>query len=194
MSQPIVVAFAGSNRHGSLNRAALSLAETGARLAGAQVVQVDLRDYQMPLYDAEVHQANGVPESVRRLREVLRPAAGMLVASPEYNSSITPLLKNTIDWLSQPVADGIGAGGGRMPFDGKVVGLLGASAGGFGAIRALPHVSFIFSNLGSIVLPVVAVPAADKLFNADGSIANERQAKGLEDLGARVAKFASATR
>jgi NAD(P)H-dependent FMN reductase len=194
MSQPIVVAFAGSNRHGSLNRAALSLAEAGARQAGAQVLSINLRDYPMPLYDAEFHQANGVPESVRQLREVLRPAAGMLVASPEYNSSITPLLKNTIDWLSQSVADGIGAGGGRMPFDGKVVGLLGASAGGFGAIRALPHVSFIFSNLGSIVLPVVAVPAADKLFNADGSIANERQAKGLEDLGARVAKFATATR
>ena len=69
-----------------------------------------------------------------------------------------------------------------------------ASAGGFGAIRALPHVSFIFSNLGAIVLPVVAVPAADKLFHADGSIANERQAKGLEELGARVAKFAAATR
>jgi NAD(P)H-dependent FMN reductase len=194
MSQPIIVAFAGSNRQGSLNRAALSLAEAGARQAGAQVLSINLRDYPMPLYDAEFHQANGVPESVRQMRELLRPAAAMLVASPEYNSSITPLLKNTIDWLSQSVADGAGAGGGRMPFDGKVVGLLGASVGGFGAIRALPHVSFIFSNLGSIVLPVVAVPAADKLFHADGSIANERQAKVLEDLGVRVAKFAAVTR
>jgi NAD(P)H-dependent FMN reductase len=172
----------------------LSLAEAGARQAGAQVLSINLRDYPMPLYDAEFHQANGVPESVRQMRELLRPAAAMLVASPEYNSSITPLLKNTIDWLSQSVADGAGAGGGRMPFDGKVVGLLGASVGGFGAIRALPHVSFIFSNLGSIVLPVVAVPAADKLFHADGSIANERQARGLEDLGVRVAKFAAVTR
>lgn len=194
MSQPIIVAFAGSNRQGSLNRAALSLAEAGARQAGAQVLSINLRDYPMPLYDAEFHQANGVPESVRQMRELLRPAAAMLVASPEYNSSITPLLKNTIDWLSQSVADGAGAGGGRMPFDGKVVGLLGASVGGFGAIRALPHVSFIFSNLGSIVLPVVAVPSADKLFHADGSIANERQARGLEDLGVRVAKFAAVTR
>ncbi|MFO0114506.1 MAG: NADPH-dependent FMN reductase [Betaproteobacteria bacterium] len=194
MSQPIIVAFAGSNRQGSLNRAALSLAEAGARQAGAQVLSINLRDYPMPLYDAEFHQANGVPESVRQMRELLRPAAAMVVASPEYNSSITPLLKNTIDWLSQSVADGAGAGGGRMPFDGKVVGLLGASVGGFGAIRALPHVSFIFSNLGSIVLPVVAVPAADKLFHADGSIANERQAKVLEDLGVRVAKFAAVTR
>lgn len=194
MSQLIIVAFAGSTRRGSLNRAALSLAEAGARQAGAEVQAVDLRDYPMPLYDAEFHQANGVPDSVRQLREVLRSAAGMLVASPEYNSSVTPLLKNTIDWLSQSVADGVGAGGGRMPFEGKIVGLLGASAGGFGAIRALPHVSFIFSNLGAIVLPVVAVPAADKLFNADGSVANERQAKGLEELGARVAKFAAATR
>jgi NAD(P)H-dependent FMN reductase len=194
MSQPIIVAFAGSNRQGSLNRAALSLAEAGARQAGAQVLSINLRDYPMPLYDAEFHQANGVPESVRQMRELLRPAAALFVASPEYNSSITPLLKNTIDWLSQSVADGAGAGGGRMPFDGKVVGLLGASVGGFGAIRALPHVSFIFSNLGSIVLPVVAVPAADKLFHADGSIANERQARGLEDLGVRVAKFAAVTR
>jgi NAD(P)H-dependent FMN reductase len=92
MSQPIIVAFAGSNRQGSLNRAALSLAEAGARQAGAQVLSINLRDYPMPLYDAEFHQANGVPESVRQMRELLRPAAAMLVASPEYNSSITPLL------------------------------------------------------------------------------------------------------
>jgi chromate reductase len=194
MSKPTIIAFAGSNRNGSLNRAALTLAVAGAAKAGAEVEVIDLRQYVMPLYDADRHAIEGVPDNVRRLREAMRPAHGLLIASPEYNSSITPLLKNTIDWLSQSVAEGVGVGGGRMPFEGKVVGLLGASVGAFGTIRALPHVSFIFSNLGSMVLPVVAVPAADKLFHADGSIANERQAKGLEELGARVAKFAAATR
>ncbi len=186
MNNTNIIAFAGSNRRGSINRAALTLAVEGATLAGATVEVIDLRGYEMPLYDAEWHAANGLPETVRRLREKMRNANGVLIASPEYNSSITPLLKNTIDWLSQSVESGIGAGGGRMPFDGKIVGLLGASMGAFGAIRALPHVACIFSNLGSVVLPVMAVPAADKLFAPDGVVANERQAALLRDLGARV--------
>ena len=191
MSKASIIAFAGSNRGGSLNRNALNLAVEGARLGEADVDVVDLRDFVMPLYDADWHAANGVPEATRRLRERMRSARGLLIASPEYNASITPLLKNTIDWLSQSVADGFGAGGGRMPFENKTVGLLGASAGAFGTIRALPHVSYILSNLGAVVLPIVAVPGADKLYAADGSIANERQAKLLRDLGRRVALMAA---
>lgn len=193
MSKPFIIAFAGSNRAGSLNRIALNLAVEGARLGGADVEVVDLRDFAMPIYDADWHEANGVPESTKQLRERMRAARGLLIASPEYNASITPLLKNTIDWLSQSVADGVGAGGGRMPFDNKTVGLLGASAGAFGTIRALPHVSYILSNLGAVVLPILAVPGADKLYGADGAIANERQAKMLRELGGRVAAMAAAS-
>lgn len=186
-----IIAFAGSNRNGSINRAALSLAVEGAREAGASVEVISLADFPMPLYDADWHLANGVPDAARELRARMIAADGVLVASPEYNSSITPLLKNTIDWLSQSVTDGRGAGGGRLPFENKIVGLMGASAGAFGTIRALPHVAGILSNLGGIVLPILAVPGGDKLFNADGSVANERAAGGLRSLGARVAKFAS---
>jgi chromate reductase, NAD(P)H dehydrogenase (quinone) len=191
-----IIAFAGSVRTGSINRDVLSIAAvgaaSGATVQGAVVETVDLKDYEMPLYDADLHRAHGVPETVRALRERMRGAQGLLIASPEYNASLTPLLKNTIDWLSQSVESGVGAGSGRMPFEGKIVGLMGASAGGFGTIRALPHVSYILSNLGAIVLPVLAVPHADKLRNADGSIANERAAKSLEALGVQVAKIASA--
>lgn len=190
MSKPSIVAFSGSNRKGSINRAALTLAVEGAQQAGAVVDVVDLREFSMPLYDADWHLANGVPDAVRALREKLRVADGLLIASPEYNASITPLLKNTIDWLSQSVSDGVGAGGGRMPFEGKFAGLLGASAGAFGTIRALPHVSYILSNLGATVLPVLAVPGADKLFATDGTVANERQATMLRELGAQVAAMA----
>ena len=181
-----IVAFAGSNRRESMNRKALALAVEGARNAGADVEVIDLREYPMPLYDAEWHAANGVPEGMLSLRRKMIDAPGLLIASPEYNTSITPLLKNTIDWLSQSVE----GQSGRLPFENKVTGLMGASAGAFGTIRALPHVSYILSNLGAFVLPVVAVPHADELVNADGSVRNERAAKALRELGARVARNA----
>jgi chromate reductase, NAD(P)H dehydrogenase (quinone) len=187
-----IIAFAGSVRKGSINRDVLSLAVDGASAAGASVTTIDLKEFSAPLYDADWHRANGVPDTIRALRESMRDAGGLLIASPEYNTSLTPLLKNTIDWLSQSVDSGIGAGSGRMPFENKVIGLMGASAGGFGTIRALPHVSFILSNLGSVVLPVLAVPHADKLRNADGSVANERAEKSLNALGAQVARLAGA--
>ncbi len=185
-----IVAFAGSTRQGSINRISLGFAIEGARDAGIEVELIDLKDYPMPLYDADWHQTNGVPETTARLREKMISAQGLLIASPEYNSSITPLLKNTIDWLSQSVSDGVGKGGGRLPFEGKITGMMSASAGGFGGVRALPHVAAIFSNLGAIVLPIVAVPAGDKVVNADGGITNERAVQMLRQLGARVAKLA----
>ncbi len=185
-----IVAFAGSTRHGSINRISLGFAIEGAREAGVDVDLIDLKDYPLPLYDADWHSANGVPQIAALLRGKMIAAQGLLIASPEYNSSITPLLKNTIDWLSQPVGDGVGKGGGRLPFEGKITGVLSASAGGFGGVRGLPHVAGIFSNLGAIVLPIVAVPGGDKLLNADGTAANERAANSLRALGESVAKLA----
>ena len=189
-----IIAFAGSNRHGSINRIALGFAVSGASQAAAEVELIELRDYILPLYDADWHNAHGVPETAKQLRAKMIVADGLLIASPEYNSSITPLLKNTIDWLSQAVSEGLGAGGGRLPFEGKIIGLMGASAGGFGGVRALPHVASILSNLGAIVLPIVAVPGGDKILNTDGSVANERAVANLESLGASVAKMVRAAK
>lgn len=184
MTQAKILAFAGSNRKESLNRKALALAVAGARDAGAEVTVADLRDFPMPIYDADHHKSDGIPAGMLALRQLMMTANGLLVASPEYNTSITPLLKNTIDWLSQSV-EGVP---GELPFQNKVCGLMGASPGGFGTIRALPHVSYIFSNLGTFVLPVVAVPRAGDLLHADGSVKDERAAKMLRQLGAKVAQ------
>jgi len=178
-----ILAFAGSNRKESVNRKALALAVSGARETGADVTVADLRDFDMPIYDADFHHDNGVPKSMLALRELMLSANGLLIACPEYNASITPLLKNTIDWLSQSVDEHD-----KAVFGNKVCGLLGASPGGFGTIRALPHVAYIFSNLGTVVLPVVAVPKAHELMNADGTVNNHAAAKMLRELGARVAK------
>lgn len=184
MTAPALLAFAGSTRLASFNRLALEIVVAGARDAGASVDIADLADYPMPIYQADEHAAHGVPATMRALRARLIAADGLLLASPEYNGSITPLLKNTIDWLSQPV-DGES---GTLPFSGKMVGLCGASPGAFGAVRALPHVAQVLSNLGAIVLPIVGVPLAGKLFDADGKLHDEATRTRLTDLGARVVR------
>ena len=183
MTTASILAFAGSARRDSWNRKVLAVAAVGAREAGAEVTVVNLGDYPMPIYDADWHAEQGVPPAALELRRLMMAANGLLIASPEYNASITPLLKNTIDWLSQSV-DGAS---GRAPFEGKVGGLMGASSGAFGTIRALPHVSMILSNLGVLMRPVVAVPGVAKAFDESGAMTNDRTRQALSALGARVA-------
>ena len=178
-----ILAFAGSARRDSWNRKVLEVAVAGARGAGAEVTVVNLGDYPMPIYHADWHEEHGVPAPMLELRTLMMAANGLLIASPEYNASITPLLKNTIDWLSQDV----NGEGGRAPFEGKVGGLMGASNGAFGTIRALPHVSSILSNLGVLMLPIVAVPGVATTFDETGVMTNERTRLMVSTLGARLA-------
>jgi chromate reductase, NAD(P)H dehydrogenase (quinone) len=179
-----ILAFAGSVRKESFNRKVLNAAVQGAKEAGAEVTVADLRDFPMPIYDGDWHAEHGVPDSLRPLRKLAIEADGLIIASPEYNASITPLLKNTIDWLSQDV-DGES---GYAPFSGKVGALIGASNGAFGTIRALPHVSYILSNLGVFMLPVMAVPKVASLLAEDGSIKDERTRGAVMGLGGRLVK------
>ena len=140
-----IIAFAGSNRKNSINVNMLKFAVDGARAAGAEVTLLNLADYPLPIYDADWHAEHGIPAPLLALHPQLVAADGLLIASPEYNTSITPLLKNTIDWLSQS----INGAPSNAAFVDKPTGLIGASAGVFGGVRALPHVATIFSNLGA---------------------------------------------
>ena len=187
MTTAKILAFSGSSRKESWNRKVLEIAVAGARAAGADVMVANLADYPMPIYNADWHAENGVPDAMRELRKLMMSCNGLLIASPEYNASLTPLLKNTIDWLSQDVGKEKDEGG-NAPFEGKIGGLMGASNGGFGTIRALPHVSYILSNLGVFMLPVVAVPGVAKTFDESGNMTNERSKKMLSGLGARLAQ------
>ena len=182
-----ILAFAGSSRKDSWNRKVLDVAAAGARDAQGEVVVVNLADYPMPLYDADWHAEHGVPPAMLELRNRMMAANGLLIASPEYNASITPLLKNTVDWLSQDV----NGEGGDAPFKDKVCGLMGASNGAFGTIRALPHVSHILANLGVLMLPVLAVPSVSRAFDQSGEMLDERVKKRLTDLGARLVRTIS---
>ncbi len=100
--KPRVLAFAGSARVDSYNSKLVKVAAEGVRGAGAEVTLIDLRDFPLPLFDQDLEAAGGLPDNARELKEIMLKHDGLLIAAPEYNSSITPLLKNTIDWVSRP--------------------------------------------------------------------------------------------
>jgi len=174
-----ILAFAGSTRRDSLNKKLVSYAATRAREQGADVTLIDLREYPMPLYDGDLEDEQGAPDSATRVFQLMKQHDGLLLSCPEYNSSITGVLKNTIDWVSRP-RDG------EQPlaaFAGKVAGLMSASPGGFGGMRGLVHVRAILSNIGVLVLPnQVAVARAHEAFGADGLPREESTAKRVDTL------------
>jgi NAD(P)H-dependent FMN reductase len=183
-----ILVFAGSARRESLNKKLARAAAQLAREAGAEATFVDLDEFPIPLYHGDLESASGMPENARRLRELFLAHDALLIASPENNSSMTALLKNTIDWLSRDVGDGKGDSSGLAPWRGKVAGLLAASPGAFGGIRALPHLRQVLAALGVTVLGTqVVVPKAHEAFRPDGAIADERVANAVRALVVAVA-------
>lgn len=157
--QPKILAFAGSTRKDSLNKKILKISVDAARHAGALVTWLDLADIPMPLYDGDLEEAKGIPGNSLKFRELLKLHQGFLIATPEYNSSISGVLKNAIDWASRPIPDEANL----ICFKGKIAALMSASPGALGGIRGLAEARSILSNIGTIVLPtLVAVPFADK--------------------------------
>ncbi len=180
---PRILAFSGSARTGSVNGKLVRIAARGAEEAGAAVELVDLRDYPMPLYDGDLEAQEGIPEHAVRFRALMKASEGLLIAAPEYNSSITPLLKNTIDWASRP------APGEEMlaAFKHKTAALMSASPGALGGLRGLAHVRSILGNINVLVLPdQVAVPGAFGAFADDGRLKDEKRQAAVEGLGRKL--------
>lgn len=181
---PKILAFAGSTRKESFNKKLVKIAADAARAAGAQVTYLDLRDIPMPLYDGDLESEQGLPENAKKFKSMLLAHDGLLISAPEYNSSITGVLKNTIDWASRPVP-------GETPVDcfaGKVAALMSASPGALGGLRGLVTVRSLISNLRVIVLPnQVAVPKANDAFGPDGKLKDPKQQAGIETLSRDLA-------
>lgn len=149
MTTPKILAFAGSIRKGSVNKRLAKIALLAAEQAGAEVTFADLSDYQMPLYCSDWEAEHGIPDEVISFKELMKSHNGFLIASPEYNGSLTGIMKNTIDWMSRPYADDP-----RMAcFDGKIAGIMAASPGVLGGLRGLHHLRVILSGIGTFVLP-----------------------------------------
>ncbi len=140
----------------------------------------------MPLYDADLEAKEGLPPHAKTFKELLLQHQGLLISPAEYNSSITGVLKNAIDWASRQAS-------GEAPlacFTGKVAALLCASPGGLGGLRSLVHVRAILGNIGVLVLPdQIAVSSAHEAFNSDGSLKDSRKQAAVEKLGATVVEI-----
>ena len=186
MSKPKILAFAGSTRVDSFNKKLVKIAAEGARTAGADVTVIDLRDFPMPLYDGDLEAKDGIPLNAIKLKKLFLENQGLLISAPEYNSSISGVLKNTIDWISRPVP----GEGDLACFDKKVAALVSASPGGLGGIRGLVHVRSILSNIRVLVLPnQISIPSAHEAFNADGTLKDSKRQASVEKLGAELAKI-----
>lgn len=182
-----IVAFAGSLRSGSYNKKLIRIAAAGARAAGAQVTDLDLRDVAMPLYDGDIEREQGLPPNAKVFKRLLIEHHGMLISSPEYNSAFPAVLKNAIDWASRPEPNEPAL----AAFKGKIAGLMAASPGNLGGVRGLAVLRSILSNIGVIVIPTqMAIARANEAFDEDGSLKDERQQASIEAVGAEVVRFA----
>jgi len=184
MSNPRILAFAGSLRRESFNKKLIRVAAEGARAAGADVTEIDLRDFPMPIYDGDIEASSGLPEATLKLKQLFKQHHGLLIACPEYNSGITAVLKNTIDWISRPAP-------GEKPlecFDGKTAALISASTGAFGGMRGIVTVRYILGNIRVTLLPdTFSLTGAADAFNADGSLKDAKQADRAKAVAAALA-------
>jgi len=181
---PRIVALAGSLRAASYNKQLVRIAADGARAAGADVTFLDLAEYPLPVFDEDLEAAEGMPENAARLKAHFVASDGILIASPEYNGSLSGALKNAIDWVSRKTGD-------EPPlaaFSGKAVALMAASPGALGGLRGLVHVRAILGGLGMLVLPEqIAVPKAFEAFDEAGALRDPKLQERVEGLGRSLA-------
>ncbi|MGH9748543.1 MAG: NADPH-dependent FMN reductase [Candidatus Polarisedimenticolia bacterium] len=180
-----LLAFAGSLRSGSYNRKLLHVG-IGVLAGKAVVDHLDLRDVPLPLYDGDLEEKEGLPEGAVRLRQRIAGAAGLLIATPEYNHSIPGTLKNAIDWASR---------GPDQPFRGKVVLLMGASPGPWGAVRGVIAARQALTALLAMVLPqTVQVARAGEAFDPSGALVDPKLHAQVEKACAELVRVATALR
>jgi len=177
------LAIPGSLRTESYNRKALQVAKKIATDLGAEVEEIDLRELNLPIYDRDI-QDEGMPESVERLKKAIEAADILIIASPEYNYSVSGALKNTIDWASR---------GEKNSFNGKIAVIFGASIGGFGTLRGQIQLRQILSSVNVLILPQpqVFISRAEEAFNPDGSFIDPKTFNTLKTLIEKTFELAS---
>ncbi|MHB0776619.1 NADPH-dependent FMN reductase [Halomonas sp. WWR20] len=190
--RPHLLCFAGSARQASFNKHLARCAAPLLERHGAEVTLIDLADYPMPLYDGDLEESDGLPESAQRLKALFRECDGFLIAAPEYNSSLAPLLKNTLDWISRKERSDEPA---LVAFRGKVAALCAASPGGFGGLRGLVPLRMMLGNIGVHVLPQqLAVSHAGSAFSETDELTDPQQAHTLDTLAAELVRVSRSLR
>ncbi len=204
---PRILVFAGSLRAESYNKRVAENAAEGARAAGADVRVIDLKEFPLPVYDADLfdsvagdphalHDAGGgvggphakpMPEGLLRIKEQFRWADGWVVSTPMHSGTYPAALHNLIDWITRMAP-------GERPLDNinrKVIGVVSCVFAGSGTL-AIAEFKRLMTTLGSMVVPgsaIVEITSHDEMFDAEGKIRDQDVRKAVESTGARVVKF-----
>jgi chromate reductase, NAD(P)H dehydrogenase (quinone) len=180
---PRILAFAGSARRESFNQKLLSVVVGCARAAGAEVMVLQLRELALPIYDGDLEEAEGMPAGAQKLVELITHHQGLLIATPEYNSQMPPLLKNAIDWATRAEEN---------PLAGKVAAVVSASPGNFGGIRSMTLARQLLTHLGCHVIPAQCIlPQADRAFDESGRLKDARAQRAGEAVANQLVAIAA---
>jgi len=189
MPIPKILVFAGSIRTGSFNARLAAIAAKEIARAEAEVTRISLLDFPLPLYDGDLEARSGPPENAVKLKRMFCAHQGVFIASPEYNASLAPLLKNTIDWISRvrekqepPLS----------AYRNRVFALGAASNGTLGGMRSLIALrQSLELGCGALVIPEqIAVREASHAFDENDELKDERSAALLRTLARRLVELA----
>ncbi|MDI3469504.1 MAG: NADPH:quinone oxidoreductase [Pseudolabrys sp.] len=188
MAAPKILVIPGSLRSGSFNARLAALAAKELTLLDAEVTRISLEDFPLPLYDPDDEMRGGPHGNAVRLKQLFTAHQGVFIASPEYNGSVSPLLKNTIDWVSQARERGDPP---YAAFRHRIFAIASAStefAGGQAGLMALRQILTL--GCGALVLPEqVAVPHAAQAFDEMGNLSSIGLAAALRSELARMVEI-----
>jgi chromate reductase len=177
---PRILVFAGSIRSGAYSGKTADCAQKELAVQGALVTRISLADYPLPLMNEDLEKEKGIPENAFKLARQIAAHDAVLICTPEYNGSIPPLVKNTIDWVSRISKDG---GKPLKPYPEKLVAICSSSDGHFAGIRSANHLRAVLSHVGmEVISPQLSVPRGEDAFDEDGEFKDERLRKGMTRL------------
>lgn len=177
---PRILVFAGSIRTGAFSGKVADVAQRELALAGAEVTRISLADYALPLMDEDLEREKGIPQAALDLARQIMAHDGVLIASPEYNASIPPLLKNALDWVSRVRRDNDRP---VRPYADKAVGLCSSSDGAFAGMRGLYHLRAVLIACGAeVITPQCSIGHASKAFDDAGALGDERSRRQMETV------------
>jgi chromate reductase, NAD(P)H dehydrogenase (quinone) len=189
MAAPKILVFAGSLRTGSYNVRLAALAAKELALADSEVTRISLEDFPLPLYDANLEARSGPPDIAVKLKQMMSAHQGVFIATPEYNASITPLLKNTLDWISRVRERGEPP---LAAYNNRAFALGAASPGRYGGMRSILALRQVLEiGCGALVIPeFVSVANAAEAFDEMDNFKDERTTGQLREVARRLVEIA----
>jgi NAD(P)H-dependent FMN reductase len=189
MAPAKILVFPGSLRTGSYNVRLAALVVKELTIADAEVTRISLADYPLPVYDADLEAKSGPPANAVKLKQMIMAHRGVFIAGPEYNASITPLLKNALDWVSRVRERGEPA---LAAYQNRVFALGSASPGRFGGMRSLLAMRQVLEvGCGALVIPdQISIAQADQAFDELVNLKDGRAADQLRAVARRLIEMA----